>query len=137
MRCYCTVGHMGQGFLESAIARMNFTNKPGKGIDISPDFLDRAEDLGKRLRRQRCDLQRRTEIFRALQSGCGAAAEHCHRRDRTGRRRDNPTACDKGFPKPQELFHDLAPGEALVPPGYAKKQRFTIDIMTRKVEPSQ
>ncbi|WP_456668739.1 hypothetical protein [Bradyrhizobium sp. USDA 3240] len=40
----CTVGHMGQGILESAVTRMEFSKKSGKRIEIAPDFLLRAED---------------------------------------------------------------------------------------------
>ena len=46
------------------------------------------------------------------------------------------SACGEGFPKPKELYHDLLAGEAFVPPGYEKKRRFVIDLVTGKVAPS-
>jgi hypothetical protein len=45
------------------------------------------------------------------------------------------TACTKGFPRPKEIFGELGPGEAYVPPGHEKKARFVIDLTTSKVVP--
>jgi hypothetical protein len=45
------------------------------------------------------------------------------------------TACTKGFPRPKEIFGELGPGEAYVPPGHEKKARFVIDLQTSKAVP--
>jgi hypothetical protein len=45
------------------------------------------------------------------------------------------TACGKGFPRPKEIFGELGPGEAYVPPGHTKKARFVIDLTTSKAVP--
>jgi hypothetical protein len=45
------------------------------------------------------------------------------------------TACTKGFPRPKEIFGELGPGEAYVPPGHEKKARFVIDLTTSKAVP--
>jgi len=45
------------------------------------------------------------------------------------------TACTKGFPRPKEVFGELGPGEAYVPPGHEKKARFVIDLQTSKAVP--
>ncbi|QPF83755.1 hypothetical protein IC762_29300 [Bradyrhizobium genosp. L] len=133
----CTVGHMGQGALESAVARMAFTNKPGKGVAIAPDFLVRAED----------DVG----AFGANVVNCNEGPKYFGLSNLTAGPRPNTvavdidladdetirTACGKGFPKLDELYHELQSGEAFVPEGYGKKQRFTIDLVTRKVAPSQ
>ncbi|KWV52552.1 hypothetical protein AS156_10140 [Bradyrhizobium macuxiense] len=133
----CTVGHMGQGILESAVARMVFANKAGKGIAISPDFLMQAEDSVSAYGSNVVLCGQGPTYFGLSNLAAGprpdsVAIDAEYADDDTIR-----TACGKGFPKPDELFHDLAPGEAFVPPGYEKTKRFTIDVVTRKVAPSE
>ena len=45
------------------------------------------------------------------------------------------TACGKGFPRPKEIFGELADGEAYVLPGHEKKARFVIDLTTSQAVP--
>ncbi|WP_407167006.1 hypothetical protein [Bradyrhizobium sp. ORS 111] len=132
----CAVGHMGQGNLDSAVARMEFTSKPGKGIAISPDFLLRAEDTVSAYGSNVVTCNEGPKYFDLSNLAAGprrnsVAIDVEYADDETIR-----TACGEGFPKPKELFYDLAAGEALVPPGYEKKGRFTIDLLTRKIAPA-
>lgn len=132
----CTVGHMGQGILESAVARMEFTRKPGKRIEIAPDFLLRAEDAVSAYGSNVVMCNEGPKFFGLSNLAAGprrntVAVDVDYADDEIIR-----TACGVGFPKPQELFHDLLPGEAFVPPGSEKKKRFTIDLVTGKAAPS-
>ena len=45
------------------------------------------------------------------------------------------TACGKGFPKPQDAFGELPPGDAYVPEDHQKSGKLIIDLATRKVAP--
>lgn len=133
----CTFGHMGQGIVESGVAQMAFADKPGKGIDITLDFLVRAEDS--------------VSAYGANVVTCNAGPKYFGLSNlAAGPRKDTVavdidyadaetirTACSGGFPKPTEAFGELSPGDAYVPPGHEKKQRFTIDLATRKVAPAE
>ncbi|WGS00194.1 hypothetical protein MTX26_04890 [Bradyrhizobium sp. ISRA443] len=132
----CALGHMGQGILESAVARMEFTSKAGKGIAISPDFLVRAEDTVSAYGSNVVTCNEGPKYFGLSNLAAGprrnsVAVDVDYADDETIR-----TACGEGFPKPKELYHDLEAGEAFVPPGYEKKKRFTIDLVTRKAAPA-
>ncbi|MBR0798925.1 hypothetical protein JQ615_26400 [Bradyrhizobium jicamae] len=131
----CLTGHMGQGHLESGVAQMAFANKPGKGIDISFDFLLNAEDSVGAYGSNVVTCNEGPKYFGVSRLAAGkqpgtVAVYVDYADDETIR-----TACGQGFPKPEELYYDLAPGEAFVPPGYEKTKRFTIDLATRKLAP--
>jgi len=133
----CMTGHMGQGDLESGVARIVFATKPGKGIDISFDFLVRAEDTVGAYGSNVVTCNEGPKYFGLSNLAAGrqpntVAVDIDYADEETIR-----TACGAGFPKPEELYYDLAPGEAFVPPGYEKKKRFTIDLSTRKVAPAE
>ncbi|MCC8966623.1 hypothetical protein H8A95_30910 [Bradyrhizobium sp. Pear76] len=132
----CTVGHMGQGILESAVARMEFSRESGKRIEIAPDFLLRAEDAVSAYGSNVVMCNEGPKNFGLSNLAAGprrntVAVDVDYADDETIR-----TACGEGFPKPQELYHDLLPGEAFVPPANEKKKRFTIDLVTGKAAPS-
>ncbi|WP_143279032.1 hypothetical protein [Bradyrhizobium sp. C9] len=133
----CTVGHMGQGILESAVARMEFSKKPGKRIEIAPDFLLRAEDAVSAYGSNVVMCNEGAKYFGLSNLAAGprrntVAVDVDYADDATIR-----TACGEGFPKPKELYHDLLPGEAFVPPGSEKTKRFTIDLVTGKAAPAE
>lgn len=133
----CAVGHMGQGALESAVARMEFSNTAGKGIEIAPDFLVRAEDDVNAFGANVVNCNEGPKYFGLSNLAAGprpntVAVDIDYADDETIR-----TACGKGFPTPEDASHDLESGEAFVPSGYEKKKRFTIDLVTRKVAPSE
>lgn len=132
----CMVGHMGQGILESAVARMAFSRKSGKRIEIAPDFLLRAEDAVSAYGSNVVMCNEGPKYFGLSNLAAGprrdtVAVDVDYADDATIR-----SACGEGFPKPKELYHDLLPGEAFVPPGYEKKRRFIIDLVTGNVTPS-
>jgi hypothetical protein len=133
----CTVGHMGQGILESAVARMAFSRKSGKRVEIAPDFLMRAEDAISAYGSNIVMCNEGPKYFGISNLAAGprrntVAVDVDYADDETIR-----TACGAGFPKPQDLSHDLLPGEAFVPEGFEKKKRFTIDLVTGKAAPTE
>lgn len=132
----CLVGHMGQGIVESAVTRMAFSRKSGKRIEIAPDFLLRAEDAVSAYGSNVVMCNEGPKYFGLSNLAAGprrdsVAVDVDYADDATIR-----SACGEGFPKPKELYHDLLAGEAFVPPGYEKKRRFVIDLVTGKVAPS-
>ncbi|MES5489088.1 hypothetical protein QMZ05_40625 [Bradyrhizobium sp. INPA03-11B] len=132
----CTVGHMGQGILESAVARMEFASKPGKRIEITPDFLLRAEDAVSAYGANVVMCNEGPKYFGLSNLAAGprrntVAVDVDYADDETIR-----TACSEGFAKPKELYHDLLPGEAFVPEGSERKKRFIIDLVTGKAVPA-
>ncbi|WP_128971027.1 hypothetical protein [Bradyrhizobium tropiciagri] len=133
----CTVGHMGQGILESAVARMEFASKPGKGIAITPDFLLRAEDAVSAYGANVVMCNEGPKYFGLSNLAAGprrntVAVDVDYADDETIR-----TACGEGFPKSKELYYDLQAGEAFVPEGSERKKRFIIDLMTGKAAPTE
>ncbi|WP_143278333.1 hypothetical protein [Bradyrhizobium sp. UFLA03-84] len=132
----CTVGHMGQGILESAVARMEFASKSGKRIEITPDFLLRAEDAVSAYGANVVMCNEGPKYFGLSNLAAGprrntVAVDVDYADDEIIR-----TACGEGFPKPKELYHDLLPGEAFVPEGSEKTKRFIIDLVTGKAAPA-
>ncbi|MHC2433120.1 hypothetical protein ACVMB0_000495 [Bradyrhizobium sp. USDA 4451] len=132
----CTVGHMGQGIVESAVARMEFAKKSGRRIEITPDFLLRAEDAVSAYGSNVVMCNEGPKYFGLSNLAVGprrntVAVDVDHADDETVR-----TACGAGFAKPKELFHDVLPGEAFVPEGNEKKKRFIIDLVTGKAAPA-
>ncbi|WP_063781893.1 hypothetical protein [Bradyrhizobium viridifuturi] len=132
----CTIGHMGQGILESAVARMEFASKSGKRIEITPDFLLRAEDAVSAYGANVVMCNEGPKYFGLSNLAAGprrntVAVDVDYADDEIIR-----TACGEGFPKPKELYHDLLPGEAFVPEGSEKTKRFIIDLVTGKAAPA-
>ncbi|GKQ56004.1 hypothetical protein [Bradyrhizobium sp. Ce-3] len=132
----CSVGHMGQGILETAVARMEFSRKSGKRIAIAPDFLLRAEDAVSAYGSNVVMCNEGPKYFGLSNLAAGprrntVAVDVDYADDDIIR-----TACGEGFAKPKELFHDLLPGEAFVPEGNEKKKRFIIDLATGKAAPA-
>ena len=100
----CLVGHMGQGIVESAVARMAFSRKSGKRIEIAPDFLLRAEDAVSAYGSNVVMCNEGPKYFRTLNLAAGprrdtVAVDVDYADDATIR-----SACGEGFPKPKELY---------------------------------
>ena len=133
----CITGHMGQGHLETGVALMNFTRNYSKGIAISPDFLMTAEDSIGAYGANVVTCKEQSHYFGVSKLSPGprpgtVIADITYADAETIR-----TACGKGFPKPKEVFGELAPGDAYVPPGYEKTGRIMIDLTNREVTPAR
>lgn len=132
----CLTGHMGQGYLEGGVAQMSFTRDYGKGISISHDFLLTATDsVGAHGSNVVICKKKPPAYFELSKLAAGPRKETVALEATYADADTFKTACSKGFPKPKEIFGTLAKGEAYVPPGYEKKGRIILDLVTRKVVP--
>ena len=134
-RLICITGHRGQGHLESGVAEMVFTQNFSKTIDVSLNYFVRAEDATGAYGSNVVYCKETSVYFSLAKLGAGpgpdtAAVDIAHADKDT-----IETACTKGFPRPKEIFGELGPGEAYVPPGHEKKTRIVIDLTTSKAVP--
>jgi hypothetical protein len=129
----CITGHMGQGVIETGVAQVVFTEGAGKRVTMSLDFLARAEDTIAAYGSNVVDCDAQAKYFGLDKLSAGpqrntVALEVSYADADTIR-----TACGAGFPKPEETYGELAPGEAYVPEGYEKRGKLIIDLASRKV----
>ena len=134
-RLICITGYLGQGHLESGVAEMAFTQDFSKTIGVSLNFFARAEDSTGAYGANVVDCKETSVYFGFGKLGPGpgrdtVAVDIAHADKDTIQ-----TACTKGFPRPKEIFGELRPGEAYVPPGHEKNARFVIDLTTSKAVP--
>ena len=134
-RLVCLTGHMGQGHLESGLAEIVFAQDFSSGIKLSFDFFVTAADSSGAYGSNTVNCKERSSYFSLAKLGAGprpgtVAVDIAHADADTIR-----TACGKGFPKPKEVFGELAPGDAYVPEGHEKNARFVVDLVTRKIVP--
>jgi hypothetical protein len=134
-RLICITGHLGQGHLESGVAEMVFTQDFAGNIDVSLNYFVRADDATGAYGANVVDCKETSVYFGLAKLGAGpgrdtVAVDIAHADQDTIQ-----TACTKGFPRPKEIFGELGPGEAYVPPGHEKKARFVIDLTTSKAVP--
>lgn len=134
-RLICITGFLGQGHLESGVAEFVFTQDFSKSIGVSPNFFLRAEDSIGAYGSNVVDCKESSVYFGLAKLAPGprpdtVAVEIAHADKDTIQ-----TACTKGFPRPKEIFGELRPGEAYVPPGREKTTRFVIDLTTSKAVP--
>ncbi len=131
----CLTGHMGQGVLESGVARMAFTVDHDNHISIAPDFLLTAEDSSSAFGANVVTCTTPWRYFDLSHLRAGPRANTVSVDASYADAATIKTACGKGFPKPKETYGDLAPGDAYVPEGHEKNGRFVIDLLTRKIAP--
>lgn len=131
----CLTGHMGQGILESGVARMAFTVNYDGRISIAPDFLLTAEDSSSAFGANVVTCKTPWKYFEVSHLRAGPRANTVTVDASYADAATIRAACGKGFPKPKETYGDLAPGDAYVPDGHEKNGAFTIDLLTRKVTP--
>jgi len=134
-RLICITGHLGQGHLESGVAEIVFTQDFSKAIDVSPNFFVRAEDSTGAYGANVVDCKETSVYFGLARLAPGprpdtVAVDIAHADKDTIQ-----TACTKGFPRPKEVFGELRPGEAYVPPGHEMTTKFVIDLTTSKAVP--
>jgi hypothetical protein len=133
----CLTGHMGQGILESGVARMAFTVDYDRHISIAPDFLLTAEDSSSAFGANVVTCKEPWKYFEVSHLRAGPRANTVSVDASYADAATIRTACGKGFPKPKETYGDLAPGDAYVPDGFEKNGTFTIDLLTRKAAPRE
>ena len=123
----CLTGHMGQGHLESGVAQFVFTRNYSREIGMSLDFLLTAEDSTGAYGANTVTCKEGQKYFGVAKLAAGprpmtVTVDVDYADAATVR-----AACGKKFPKPKEVFGELAKGDAYVPAGYEKKAKFIID----------
>jgi hypothetical protein len=134
-RLICLTGHMGQGQLESGVAEMVFTQDFAKGIKLSFDFFATADDTTSAHGANTVDCNEQEKYFGLSKLAAGPRRDTVLVDVAYADAETIKTACSGGFPKPKEVFGELADGEAYVPGGHEKTGRFVIDLATRKLVP--
>jgi len=130
----CITGHMGQGDLETRLAQVIFKEEPGKrSITMSFDFMVEAEDMVDAYGANVVECTGGATYFGLSKLKAGpqpnmVTVEVSYADADTIR-----TACGKGFPKPEETYGELGPGQAYVPEGYEKQGRMIVDVLSRKI----
>jgi hypothetical protein len=134
-RLICITGHLGQGHLESGVAEMVFTQDFSGNIDVSLNYFVRAEDATGAYGANVVDCKETSVYFGLAKLGPGPGRDTIAVDIAHADKDTIQTACEKGFPRPKQIFGELGPGEAHVPPGHEKKARFVIDLTTSKAVP--
>lgn len=129
----CLTGHMGQGDLETRLARVAFKEEPIRHITMSLDFLVEAENLVGAYGSNVVDCYGQPKYFDLSKLSAGAAPNTVTVEVSYADADTIHAACGKGFPKPAETSGELGPGEAYVPEGYEKQGKMTVDLVSRKV----
>lgn len=135
-RLICVTSHLGQGRLESGVAEMVFTQDFSKDISLSMNYFMTAEDATGAYGSNVVECKEASKYFGVSKPGTGPGRDTVAVDAAYADKDTIQTACTKGFPRPKEIFGELAPGEAYVPPGHEKKARFVIDLQTSRVVPA-
>ena len=118
------------------MAQLSFARDYGEGIGIKYDFLLRAVGSTGAYGSNVVTCKKKPPKYFELSKLAAGPRRETVAFDATWADADTiKTACGKGFPKPKEIFGTLSKGDAYVPPGYEKKGRIIIDLVTRKVVP--
>src|SRR5262245_4181799 len=131
----CITGHLGQGRLESGVAEMLFTRDFSKAIGMSVNFFVTAEDTTGAYGSNVVECKETSKYFGLSKLGIGPNRDTVTVEIAHADKDTIATACGKGFPRPKEIFGELGPGEAYVPPDHEKKARFVIDLQTSEAVP--
>jgi hypothetical protein len=132
-RLICLTGHVGQGHLESGVAEILFTQDFSRDISLSLDFFITAQDSTGAYGSNTVACKGPPVYFGLSKLRAGPRPGTITVAIAYADKDTIATACQRGFPRPREIYGELKPGDAYVPPGYEKNQRFVIDLATRKV----
>lgn len=129
----CLVGHMGQGVLESAVARIGFAGGGREPITMTNDFLLKAEDTTEADMANVVTCAEPIKYFDLSKLAPGPRPGTVVADVTYADRETIGTACGKGFPKPKDAqdMRKLAPGEAYVPEDNAKRGSVIVDVAGR------
>jgi hypothetical protein len=129
----CLTGWMGQGVVQSGVARIVFDSGSDGSFDISYDFLLQSEDTTGAFLANIVTCSEQFKYFALSKLATGPSPGTVVAGVSYADSETIGTACGKGFPKPKDAedMRELAPGEAYVPEGYAKRGSVIIDIVAR------
>jgi hypothetical protein len=131
----CLGSHMGQGVQASWVALMQFKPDAGGRISLAPEILMTAEDANGAYGSNVVTCTERQKYFEVSKLAAGPRPATVIVDASYADAELITTACNKGFPKPEEAIGDLPPGDAYMPSGREKSGKFVIDLVTRKVTP--
>lgn len=112
---------------------MAFTRSFDKRVSIAPDFLLTAEDSIGAYGANVVTCKEPLKYFELSKLSKGTRPGTVTVEASFADKGVIQTACNKGFPKPDETFGELAPGDANVPEGHEKHRTLTLDIATRAI----
>ncbi|CCD92944.1 exported hypothetical protein [Bradyrhizobium sp. ORS 375] len=126
----CLTGHMGQGFLETGVARVGFTGS--ERIEMSYDFLLQASDSTGAYTLNVVTCSEQFKYFGLSKLAAGPRPGTVVAQADYADRETIAKACAKGFPIPKDAQdYQIAPGDAFVPNPYVKSGSVIIDISSR------
>jgi hypothetical protein len=131
----CATGHLGQGVMETGVARIVFTRDFDGGVSSAPDFFFTAEDSVGAYGANVVNCKEGLKYFEISKVDKGPRPQTVTAETSFADAATIGTACGKGFPKPKETSGEISEGEAYVPKGFEKKGKFVVDLVTRKVVP--
>ena len=117
----CLGGHMGQGVQASWVALMQFKPDAGGRISLAPEVLITAEDANGAYGSNVVTCTERLKYFEVSKLVAGLKPATVIVDASYADAELITTACNKGFPKPEEAIGKLPPGDAYVPSGREKK----------------
>jgi hypothetical protein len=129
----CITGHLGQGILETGVARMVFTRDFDGGVSMASDFLLTATDSIDAFGANFVTCDEGQKYFGISNLKKGPRAETVSVETSFADAATIRSACNHDFPKPNEVYGGLSSGDAYVPKGYEKHSRRIIDFVTRKI----
>ena len=131
----CLGGHMGQGVQASWVELMQFKPDAGGRISLAPEILMTAEDTNGAYGSNVVTCTERMKYFEASKLAAGPKPATVIVDASYADAELIAKACNKSFPKPEEAFGDLQPGDAFMASGREKEGKFVIDLVTRKIAP--
>ncbi|BAM91336.1 exported hypothetical protein [Bradyrhizobium oligotrophicum S58] len=130
----CLTGWMGQGVIESSVARIVFDSGSDGSFNLSYDVLLQAEDTTSAYLTNFVRCSEQLKYFDLSKLAVGPSPGTVVAGVSYADRETIETACGKGFPKPNKDAEDMrepAAGEGSVPKDYAKTGSVVIDIASR------
>ena len=131
----CLTGHMGQGAQDSGVALMQFKQAAGGSITLSQDMLMMAEDDIGAYGANVVTCAEPIKYFEVSKLAAGPKPATVIVDASYADAALTAKACNKSFPKTEEAFGDLQPGDAFMASGREKSGKFVIDLVTRKIAP--
>ncbi|WP_257165844.1 hypothetical protein [Bradyrhizobium sp. SRS-191] len=128
----CLTGFMGQGIIESAVARVGFPTGSDGSFEMTYDVLLRASNSTGAFSSNVVTCTEQINYFGLSKLAAGPRPGTVVVTVSYADRETIEKACAKGFPIPKDaLDHNIAPDEAFVPDAYAKRGSAVIDLSSR------
>jgi hypothetical protein len=134
-RLVCQTGAMGQGFLETGIADVIFTQDFSKAIKLNFDQLVTAEDSTGAFGVNSVDCTAAAQYFEFSKLGAGPQSDTIGLEIRYADKASIRDACRPGSPVPTGAIGTPSAGTAFLARGAERTSRFVFDLGTREITP--